>query len=295
MSENLKGAFVTSLTVFTFALNDALMKSILLDVPLYQAIFLRGLLVMPILGVLTWRFGQVVPNLAASDRTIILQRSLLEALLTFLFVTALAKLPLAVVVVIMQSAPLALTACAAVFLKEHVGWRRWVATIIGFFGILIIVQPGTDGFDANIFFAIAAVVCLVVRDMLTRKMSPEVPPLFAVMWTAIATVVMAALFIPFTPWVALDASSYGLLFMACFTIISAYLLSILMMRIGEIGFVSQFRYTGILWAVLLGVFLFDEYPDAATLFGATLIIATGIYSISRERLKAGVTGQAGGD
>ncbi|MGC6472313.1 MAG: DMT family transporter [Parvibaculales bacterium] len=291
MSENLKGAFVTSLTVFTFALNDALMKFILLSVPLYQAVFLRGLLVMPVLVVLARHMGQLTVKLAPSDKTIIAQRSLLEALLTFLFVTALTKLPLAVVVVIMQSAPLALTACAAVFLKEHVGWRRWLATIIGFVGILVIVQPGMDGFDANILLVIAAVVCLVIRDMLTRKMSPDVPPLFAVMWTAIATVVMAALVVPFTPWVALEASTYGLLSMACLTIISAYLLSIFMMRIGEVGFVSQFRYTGILWAALLGIVLFEEYPSPSTLLGAALIVAAGIYSISRERQKNRVNDQ----
>lgn len=291
MSDNLRGAFVTSLTVFTFALNDALMKTILMSAPLYQTIFLRGILVMPILIFLTWRFGQMTTRLDPADKTIIIQRSLLEAVLTFLFVIALSKLPLAVLVVIMQSTPLALTACAAIFLNEEVGWRRWLATIVGFIGILIIVQPGTEGFDGNTLYAVAAMICLVIRDMLTRKMSSNVPPLFAVMWTAIATAIMAALFIPFTPWLALEISTYGLLFMTCFTIISAYLLSVFMMRIGDVGFVSQFRYTGILWAVLLGIFLFDEKPESTTLIGATLIIVTGVYSISRERKKKHPQGQ----
>ncbi len=286
MSDNLKGAFITSLTALSFALNDALMKFIVVDMSLYQAIFLRALIVLPLVLAMAYYFKQLYVSLNATDRAMLIQRSLLETALTFLFVNALATLPLAVVVVVMQATPLCLTVGAVFVFQEQVGWRRWLATLIGFIGVIIIVKPGTEGFDANILYAIASVICLMMRDLLTRKMSDEVPPVFTVLWTAIATCFFAGLFMPFTSWTPLDNMAYFFLIMVSFTIMSAYFLSIFMMRIGDVGFVSQFRYTGILWAILLGAFLFDEKPDMSTLLGASLIAAAGIYSISRERQKS---------
>lgn len=287
-SENARGAVITTITALTFAINDALMKLIVAGVSLYQALFIRGLMVMPLIIGLAYYSQQIKLNLSSKARRFLYQRSLLEAALSFFMLNALANLPLAVVVVVLQVAPLCLTFYAAIVYGETVGWRRWAAIFAGFIGVIIVVSPSSQTFDPNIFYAIATVLCLMGRDLLTRRMPANIPVFHTVLWTATATLIFGGAIMPFTGWVDIGFSQYMYLAMSSVMIIMAYWLSVVMMRVGDIGFVSQFRYTGVLWAILFGALFFDEKPDMPTLIGATVIVSAGLYSLSRERKSAHV-------
>ncbi len=281
-SDNLHGAAITMGTAFAFTVNDTLMKEIVSVMSPYQALCLRGLMVMPLIIALAWAGQQINPPLTSAHRRLLFHRTWLEILLAFCVLNALAHLTLALVVVVFQAVPLCLTFYAALFLGEQVGWRRWSAITLGFIGVLIVVQPGTAGFDANIFYALGTVVCLTARDLLTRRMPRKISALHTVLWTSAGTCLFGGALIPLTDWTTLGGLDYIFLAASSLTILLAYWLSVVMMRIGDVGFVSQFRYTGVLWAIGFGFVFFDEIPSAPTLIGAAIIVSSGTYSIYRE-------------
>jgi S-adenosylmethionine uptake transporter len=173
---------------------------------------------------------------------------------------------------------------AALFLGEPVGWRRWSAIIIGFIGVLIIIRPGTEGFSLYSLWGLAAVVCVTVRDIVTRRLSREMPSLFVTLITAIAITGLGAVMMPASGWVPPSLTSWVVLVATACVIVVAYLFSVMTMRVGDISFVSPFRYSALIWAIILGYVVFDEWPDNLTLIGMAIIVTTGIYMFRRERI-----------
>lgn len=197
--------------------------------------------------------------------------------------TALALAPLSTVAAILQAVPLIITLCAALFLKEVVGPRRWTAVILGFVGVLIIIRPTPDGLDPALLLALLGAVALSVRDLFARFVPKEVPTsllsFYAFGVTGIAGVILALLTEGFQP------VSAGVLWQTLAMIglaVGGYLCVTTAMRIGEVSAVSPFRYTRLPFAVLVGFILFSETPDAPTLFGSALIIGSGLYVMLRE-------------
>ena len=203
------------------------------------------------------------------------------------FLSALAQIPLANVTAILQAVPLTVTMAAALFLRETVGWRRWLAIIIGFLGVTIIVRPGVDGFSVYSLYAIAAVFCVTIRDIATRKLSKDVPTSLVAMITGVAITLYGAIMLPSAAWIPLTATHWVLLTLAAIAIVFGYVFSVLAMRTGETSFIAPFRYTAMIWAIGLGIILFNDWPDNLTLLGTTIVIATGIYSFHREKLRQG--------
>jgi len=192
-------------------------------------------------------------------------------------------MPLANATAILQSMPLAITLGGAIFLKEPVGWRRYMAVFIGFAGVMIIVRPGTDGFNTYSFFALSAVALLVLRDLTTRKISAQVNASLVSFLSSAAIMVTTGLLLPFTDWTPLTVTNTSLLLCASFFVIFGYVLSVSAMRTGEIGFVSPFRYTILLWSIVLGIFVFGDIPDRWTILGSTVVVVMGIYTFYREQ------------
>ncbi|MEL6433129.1 MAG: DMT family transporter, partial [Pseudomonadota bacterium] len=195
---------------------------------------------------------------------------------------ALFNMPIANVTAILQALPLTITLAAAVFLGEPVGWRRMTAIFIGLIGVLLIIRPGAADFNAYSLYAIAAVISVTVRDLATRKLSSSVPSVLVVFANALfITLVFGALSMA-SPWSPVTSQIFGLTIAAAVLMVAAYLFSIMVMRVGEISFVAPFRYTGLLWAMLLGLVIFDEWPDAVTLAGATTVVASGLFTLYRD-------------
>lgn len=273
-----------SASMLAFVLNDGQMKYLFADISIYQAIFLRGLLTIPLIAALAWHQRQLFIRLSRSDWKFVALRALGEIMATVGFLTALAHMPLANVTAILQALPLTVTMAAALFLAEPVGWRRWTAIGVGFVGVMIIVRPGLEGFSIYSLSALFAVACVTLRDIATRRLSSEAPSLFVALITAIAITGLGAVMVPSITWVQPTGSMWLVITGASVAIIFGYLFSIMTMRVGEIGFVAPFRYTAMVWAILMGILIFGEWPDAYTITGTAVIVITGLYSFHRERL-----------
>lgn len=266
-----------------FVLNDTMMKLVFGELALFQAIFLRGLLLSVLLGLLALSRRQLLHRPSRADARVLGLRVVGEIGSAICFLTALYHMPIANATAIIQVIPLALTLGAALFFGEQVGWRRYSAIAVGFAGVMIIVRPGAEGFNAYAFWAVAAVGFMVLRDLATRRFSPAVPSLYIAFVTAVLTGAFAGLVALTRDWQPLSAGSAGLLCASSGFLVFGYLFSIKAMRVGEVAFVSPFRYTILIWAIVIGIVVFGDIPDGWTLVGAAVVVATGIYTFYRER------------
>ena len=286
-ADNAKGALFMMASMAGFVLNDTLMKSLAGEVPLFQAIFVRGVAATLLLAGLARAQRALTYRVAGHDRVRLGFRLAAEVGATTCFLNALFHMPIANATAILLVMPLAVTLAGAIFLREAVGWRRYTAILVGFAGVLVIVRPGGEGFNAYALSALAAVGFLVVRDLVTRRFAQGVPSVFVALATAIAiTVLGAVVSLVCVDWAPLDARTVLVLAGAAACLVVGYLFGVMTMRVGEIGFVSPFRYTVLIWALLLGAVVFGEIPDATTLAGAGLVVATGLYTFHRERKAA---------
>jgi len=280
------------LSMAGFVLNDTLMKSLSADLPMFQAIFIRGSVATILIGLLAWhrRTLWYRPSLAAAK--IISLRVIGELGATVCFITALFNMPIANATAILQVNPLAVTLGAALILKEAVGWRRYSAIIAGFLGVMLIVRPGSDGFTIYSVYALTAVVFLVLRDLVTRRLPADVPSLFVTVISSISVMTMAAVLTAVGSWQPVTLTQIAILTLAAVFVLIGYLFGIMTMRVGEIGFISPFRYTILIWAMILGFVVFGDIPDAMTLIGSAIVVFTGIYAFHRERRLAAENAQA---
>ena len=272
-----------ALSMLAFVLNDGLMKAVFDSMSIYQAIFLRGLITVPLIVLLAWHKGELIVSIAPRNRLLLTLRVAAEVGATVGFLTALKHMPLANVTAILQVLPLTVTMAAALFLAEKVGWRRWLAIAIGLAGVMIIIRPGMEGFSVYSIWALVAVGCVTIREIATRKLSADLPSLPVALATAIAIGGLGAVMLPAVEWAPLSASALSLICGASLAIIGGYLFSVMTIRIGDIGFVAPFRYTAMVWALILGLLMFGEIPDMPTITGTVIIILTGLYLLHRER------------
>ena len=283
LSENTRGALYMMASMAGFSLNDALIKSVADDLPLFQAVFLRGLVATALIGLLAASQGVFRFRPGRHDRRMIGQRAFAEVAGTVCFLTALFNMPIANATAILQSVPLAVTLGAALFLGEQVGWRRYLAIGIGFLGVLIIVRPGSEGFNAYALLALAAIVFIVLRDLSTRSLTPDAPASYVVFLTSVAMTAAAGLAAAATDWRPFTHVHMLTLAGSGFALLLGYVFGVMTMRIGEIGFTQPFRYSLIVWAILAGIVMFDEWPDGWMLAGTAIVVATGMFTFYRER------------
>lgn len=283
ISDNLRGALYMNVAMAGFTLNDAAMKAVMQHLPLWQAIALRGLLTLGPLILIARLTGGLNFRLPRSDAVRVAIRSVAEVASTLLFLAALVHMPIANLSAVMQSLPLAVTLGAALVFGEKVGWRRMTAILVGFVGVLIIVRPGPDGFDTWALLGLASVAFVVLRDLSTRNISSSVASTTVAVLASASVTATALVLSPLSGWVMPTATDALLLVAAATAIIAGYLFAIMVMRVGDIGFVAPFRYTALLWALVLGWLAFDTLPDPLTLAGAALVVGSGIFTLWRER------------
>jgi S-adenosylmethionine uptake transporter len=204
----------------------------------------------------------------------------------FFFISALFHMPLANATAVLQALPLTVALAAAVFLGEPLGWRRISAILVGFVGVVLIVRPGPEGFNAHTLFALAAVGMITLRDLATRRIAGSVPTMVVVLFSSLGVMLLGAALGPFETWLPLRPVHAGLLVLSALFILLAYVLTVQVMRMGDAGATAPFRYTGLLWALLLGYVAFGEWPTTITLFGAGIVVATGVFTYYRERALA---------
>ncbi|MFT6775783.1 MAG: drug/metabolite transporter (DMT)-like permease [Paracoccaceae bacterium] len=283
-SPNTLGAIFMVVSMLGFAMNDASIKSVSVEMGLFQAIFLRGILSSTLVLGLAWQRRALRPTMTRRDPWILLARNGTEICGSYCFLTALFAMPIANATAILQVMPLAVMLAAAVFLNEPLGWRRIVAVLVGFAGMLLIVRPGATGFDRDALWAVASLGFFVVRDLATRSLSRGLDPSFVTLTTSLSMTAMGAVGVAFiTPWAPVSGHAALILAGASMLVIIGYFFGVKAMQTGEIVMVSPFRYTILLWSMIAGAVLFDEMPDALSLLGAAIVVGAGLYAFWRER------------
>ena len=281
-SENLTGALLMMGSMAAFTFNDAMIKSLSGTLPLFQVMFLRGMLTTLLVAIIAWRTGALARRLPRADRWPVVWRIVGEIGSAYFFISALFNMPIANISAIMQALPLAITLAAAIVFREPVGWRRMVAILAGFVGVMLIVRPGTEGFTIYSVYGLLAVGFVTLRDLATRRLSRDVPSVLVTLITSAAIMMVFGLASLPQGWAPVEARSALLIGGAAVMLIGGYLFSIMVMRTGEISFVAPFRYTSLLWALLLGWVVFGDWPHPVTLAGAAIVVASGVFTLYRE-------------
>jgi drug/metabolite transporter (DMT)-like permease len=282
-SDNLRGAFFMALSMAGFVSNDTMIKLVSEDLALFQVVFLRGVMASVLMFGVAFYMKGLSYNLPRKDLGIIFLRTIGEIGATVCFLTALFHMPIANVSAIMQALPLAVTLAASVFFGYKVGWRRYAAILIGFSGVLIIIRPGTSEFNIYAVWTLGAVGFVVLRDLSTSRLSRNTPSSFVALVTTIAMTLFAGGAVLVTGgWQPVESGPLGYLAMAAVFLLIGYIASVTAMRVGEIAFVSPFRYSVMIWAILIGIFVVHDPIDLWTMIGTAIVVGMGIYTFYRE-------------
>jgi S-adenosylmethionine uptake transporter len=283
MTDNIRGALFMVGSMICFAVNDAVIKSLGGVLPIFQTLAVRGGIVVIVLAVMVMRSGWRVQELRHRDKMILLLRVAAEVGAAFFIVTALFNMELANMTAILQILPLTIPLAAFIFLGEPLGWRRLLAIFIGFLGMLFIVKPGSDGFNVYSLFCLAAVICVTIRDLTARSLGAKLSSQEMSLFAAIGVFGAASVAMMFEPWVAISLTSWAALCGSSLTILLGYLVSVYAIRTGDVSFTAQFRYIGLIAALILGYVFFGEWPDRLALMGAVIIVGTGAFTLYRQQ------------
>ena len=268
-----------------FTMNDSITKAVSLEMNFGQVMLVRGL--FAIVLVASFALHQ---RAMRSLRTLVMKSVALRVVGeiggTISFMAAITHLPLANTAAIFQALPLAITLGAASVFGEPVGWRRWLAITAGFIGVLIIVRPGIAGFNQFSLLALVSVAFCSLRDLATRQIPAQIPSLFiTLLMTVTVTAAGAVILFPLGGWTPPSGRALGLLALAAVLVLIGYQCVIMALRSGDISAVAPFRYSALLWAMLLGYLVFGDRPDAMMVTGASIIVGSGLYAFYRERVR----------
>lgn len=281
--DNLRGALLMTVAMGFFALEDMVVKQMSDALSIAQILAILGFGGGAIFWTALLAKGGRLFSPALLHRNVLL-RNFGEMLGTLGYASAVVLAPLSTVSAILQASPLVVAAGAALFLGETVGWRRIIAVILGFIGVLMVIQPGTEGFDPMSLLAVIGVVFLSTRDLATRNVPKDIPSeqlsasaflligLVGLVWMGINGEIQ-----PMTPklWVQCALCIlFGVL---------GYAAIVAATRIGELSAIVPYRYTRLLFGLVLGVFVFGEKPTTMMMAGAALIVGSGLYALWRER------------
>ncbi len=281
--DNLRGSVLMIAAMAGFALEDMFIKLVSGALPVGQILVTLGLGGGFLFAVATLMRGERLWSRVLLTRPVLL-RNLGELIGTIGYVTAITLTPLSSVSAILQATPLAVTLGAALFFGAEVGWRRWSAITVGFIGVLMIIRPGLAGFQPESLFAVVGVIGLAIRDLATRAM-PRTVSTMQLSTYGFLTVVPAGLVLMAigSPPVQPDPTDMLRLIGAIFIGAAGYYAITAAMRVGEIAVVTPFRYTRLLFALMIGIVVFGERPDGWTLAGSAVVILSGLYTLWRER------------
>ena len=271
------------LAMAAFAIEDMFIKAAAEVLSLGVVLALFGLGGMFVFMLLTWRKGQSVLRPEVVSQPIVL-RAICEVVGRLCFALAITLTPLSSASAILQATPLVVVLGAALIFREQVDLSRWLAILIGFCGVLMIVRPGVDSFDPASLFAVLSTLGFAGRDLATRGAPASlsnthlgVYGFFVLIPTGVVLHLMNMTSINFqldTSVLVLGAVIFGVV---------AYNALTIAMRTGDVSVVTPFRYTRLLFAFILGVAVFNETPDMWTLIGGAVVVLSGVYTLLSSR------------
>jgi drug/metabolite transporter (DMT)-like permease len=281
---NRRGIISFSLAIFVFVINEALCKLVYGNVPASQILAVRGLIATAIILAIAHMLGATRRIAATMDRRVVM-RSAIDLLGSYAYMIALFHMPIANMTAINMASPLMMTAVVAVVLHEPVGWRRWTAIALGFLGVLLVVQPRAENFNAYSILGVGAVTCIVLRDLVTRRIDAAIPSIIVTL-TNVAMMACVALAVAlYEGWVAMGWRDLGFVALAAMFIAVGYQLAVDAFRHAEVPVIVPLRYTGLLWALLIGYLVWGDVPNELATAGIVLIVGSGLYVLHRERVR----------
>lgn len=284
-SANFRASLFMLLAMGTFTIGDTMTKYLLTQMNSGQYMFVRGIFATIAIGLLAWRNG-ALRNLSMDLMTVL--RVIGEVLATVTYIYSLGHLSQAFCSAVFQATPLVVTLGAVLFLNEKVGWRRWMCISVGLIGVIIIIRPGADSSIslAAVGILLSSVCFAAMRDIATRRVPAHVPTLYLSTLTAAAIAITGgALIEPMGGWEPISIMPIVIMAIAAGLLLVGYHFIIMAMREGEISFVSPFRYSSLLWAIMLSTVVFNEAPDSYTIAGSVLVVGSGIYMVYRENIR----------
>ena len=280
-STNLRGILLMTLSMGLFAVEDLFLKLSAETLPTGEILFLTTALGLLFFGGLARAKGQSLTRGLAHPAVI--ARNLGEMVGTFAYITALAEVPLATVSSVLQALPLAVTLGAALYFGEKVAPARWFAIIAGFAGVLLVIRPGLEGFRPAAAWVLVTVAGLTLRDLASRRIPRAISTEQVSTWGVGAVFLMSLAMLPFQPFLAPSLPQAASLFAAFVFGTAGYWAVIEATRQGDVARISPFRYSRLVFALVIGSLFFAETPDLMTLIGAALIVASGILTLILRR------------
>lgn len=285
-TDNSRAALMMVASMAFFAVEDLFLKRSAEALPPGQVLALTGGVGALVFWALAARQRQPVLSMEALRGMAVL-RTLAEAGAAVLYILALALAPLTMTSALLQASPLVVVAGAALFLGEKVGWRRWASILVGFVGVLVILEPWDASFDPTGLLTVACVLVLAVRDLSTRAIPARIGTFQVATWAYLGLVpagaaLMAGMgqgFVWPTPgqWAGLGGALVSGLF--------GYYAVVAAMRLGEVSVVAPFRYTRLVFAMIVAMIFLGERPQGSTLLGAAIVVGSGLYAFARERAR----------
>ena len=271
------------LSMACFAVEDTFIKLLSARLPATQILFSIGFG-----GALITLVLAIVLNVNLADKILlnkhVISRTIADLFGALSFTSAMVLIPMSLLASILQATPLFVTLGAAILLGEKVGWRRWSAIFIGFLGVIIILQPGYGSFQLASLLGLAAVLCLALRDVVTRDMATEIPTLTVTFYACLAMGSAGFIAYPFFG-PPIMPTTYEAIILICAAIIglTGYFLLVLATRKGDVSVIAPFRYSRLLFSLGLASLILGEKLTLPILFGGLLVVSSGIYTFGRER------------
>lgn len=281
--DNTRAILLMTGAMACFALVDTFVKLASRTLEAGQIIGLSSLATFGVFTLWVWRDGGRLLSREALNRALLI-RNTGEVIGSVGIIIALSLAPLSTVSALGQAQPLAITAMAAIFLGETVGWRRWLAVGLGFLGVLVILRPGMGAFDPNLLWVLLYIFGLGARDVASRALPPTITTPFAVAWSMLPLALAGFAIMGFQGgWRPVDGPTAFWLAALTVSVVIALWMITSALRAGEVSTVAPFRYTRIVFALAIAFVVFGEVPDIWTWIGAALIVGSGLYAFFRER------------
>ena len=284
MTSNAQGIAYMVLGGALLSGNDALSKWLAVELAVTQVWCLRGISALLLIVIVSF-VARVERPFAVSRPPMLALRALLFAGTTLGIVAALSLMPLVNVSAIVFATPLLIAVMSPALLGESQRGYRLVGALIGFLGVIAILKPGSDVFQLASLVAVGAAVLSALRDIVTRVIAQYESAMSILFWSnaAVLIVGLSAGLSPWTDWRAVSLAAWLALLANGALNVAAHFCVVKALSLGEASAVAPFRYTGLLWALVLGVTLFGELPDLLTSIGAVAIVVSGLYLLARER------------
>ena len=282
--ETKRGVIAMILGGALFVINDAHVKLATETMPLGKLLVVRGLFAIACVLALIFGYGNI-RHISSAAKPIVLLRAAFEFLVSLCYVTAISQLPIGDLTTIMQATPIIMTILCAVLRIEHVDWPRWMAVLIGFGGVLLIAQPGGSNFTLYTLSALASASFVALRDLVTRQIKASVPPAVVILTTTIFASCGGLILGLTETWHMPTDFEFVLLFGAAIIVTIANSLMVTAYRCADVSILSPLRYLVVLWAAIMGFFVFGEVPIGISALGAALIVGGGLYTGYHERAR----------